>query len=154
VPDQATRAPRDYDDIPGTYVFDGEHSRKGYALNMFCMSLNQAANRETFRADPAAYLDRHRLTPEQRQAVEQRDWLGMLQLGGNIYYTFKLAIVDGLTMQDVGAKMSGVTTEEFSRMMLAGGRPIEGNRSKSAGSREDESASSREDRVGPEARRG
>ena len=34
------REPRDYDDIPGTYVFDGEHSRKGYHLNMFCMSLN------------------------------------------------------------------------------------------------------------------
>ena len=27
---------RDYRQIPGTYVFDGEHCRKGYALNMFC----------------------------------------------------------------------------------------------------------------------
>ena len=44
-----TRAPRDYDSIPGTYVFDGTHSRKGYALNMFCMSLNEAANRDAFR---------------------------------------------------------------------------------------------------------
>ncbi len=123
-----TRAGRDYDDIPGTYVFDGEHSRKGYALNMFCMSLNRAENREAFRADPQAYLDRFALTPEQRQAVNERDWLRMLQLGGNIYYTFKLAIVDGLSMQDVGALMSGVTTEEFSQMMLDGGRPIEGNR--------------------------
>ena len=114
---------RDYDDIPGTYVFDGEHSRKGYALNMFCMSLNQAANREAFAADPDAYLSRWDLTPEQRRAVTERNWLELLRLGGNIYYTFKLAIVDGLTMQDVGAAMSGITTEEFSAMMVAGGRP-------------------------------
>jgi protocatechuate 4,5-dioxygenase, alpha chain len=127
-PQSATRAPRDYDDIPGTYVFDGEHSRKGYALNMFCMSLNQAANREAFRADPGGYLDRHALTADQRKAVEERDWLGMLQLGGNIYYTFKLAIIDGLSMQDVGALMSGVTTPEFTQMMIDGGRPVEGNR--------------------------
>ena len=130
-PQSDARAPRDYDDIPGTYVFDGEHSRKGYALNMFCMSLNQAANREAFRADPQAYLDRYTLTPEQRGAVNNRDWLRMLQLGGNIYYTFKLAILDGLSMQDVGALMSGVTTPEFSQMMIDGGRSIDGNRSKS-----------------------
>lgn len=125
-----TRPPRDYDDIPGTYVFDGRRSRAGYALNMFCMSLNSPAGREAFVADPEAYLDGYDLTPEQRRAVLERDWLGMLRLGGNIYYTFKLAIVDGLSMQDVGAAMSGVTTEEFSTMMSEGGRPIEGNRSR------------------------
>ena len=125
---------RDYDDLPGTYVFDGRRSREGYALNMFCMSLNDEANRDAFRTDPEAYLDRYRLTPEQRAAVLERDWLGMLRLGGNIYYTFKLAILDGLTMQDVGALMSGVSTEEFSAMMVGGGRSVDGNRSK-AGAR-------------------
>jgi len=116
---------RRYDDIPGTYVFDGNHSRMGYALNMFCMSLNDGANREAFRADPSAYLDQHNLTAAQRTAVEERDWLGMLQLGGNIYYTFKLAIFDGLSMQQVGASMSAVTVEEFSQMMVDGGRRYE-----------------------------
>ena len=128
-----TREVRDYDDIPGTYVFDGEHSRIGYALNMFCMSLNEEPNRDAFRANPGEYLDGHDLTAAQRTAIENRDWLGMLQLGGNIYYTFKLAIFDGLSMQDVGASMSGVTTDEFSQMMISGGRSIEGNRSKTEG---------------------
>jgi len=122
------RTPRDYDDIPGTYVFDGTHSRRGYALNMFCMSLNDEPNRDAFRADPGAYLDRFSLSPEQRRAVEERDWLAMLQLGGNIYYTFKLAIFDGLSMQQVGGMMSGVTPEEFAQMMVNGGRPVDGNR--------------------------
>lgn len=121
---------KEYDDIPGTYVFDGTHSRKGYHLNMFCMSLNKAANREAFRTDPDSYLDKFPLKPEQRQAVVDRDWIAMLRLGGNIYYTFKIAIFDGLSMQNVGGKMSGVSEEEFKQMMINGGRPIVGNRYK------------------------
>lgn len=122
---------RTYSDIPGTYVFDSQHSMQGYHLNMFCMSLNQAENREKFRADEERYLDQFPLTLDQRQAVLTRDWVGMLRLGGNIYYTFKIAIFDGLSMQQVGALMSGVETEEFQKMMVDGGRPIEGNRFKS-----------------------
>lgn len=119
-----TNQKKPYDDIPGTYVFDGEHHRKGYALNMMCMSLNDPANREKFAADEEAYLDNWDLTPEQRTAVLERDWIGMLQLGGNIYYTFKIAIFDGLSMQYVGSKMSGITEEEFRQMMLDGGRNL------------------------------
>jgi len=126
VPD---RAPRDYDNIPGTYVMDGDHSRRGYALNMFCMSLNQAANRDAFRADESGYLNDYDLTDDQRDAILTRDWLGLLRLGGNIYYTFKLAIFDGLSMQQVGASMSDVEAAEFQQMMIDGGRSIEGNRS-------------------------
>lgn len=113
-----------YAGIPGTYVFDGEHHRKGYALNMMCMSLNDPANREKFAEDEAAYLEDWDLTPEQRQAVLDREWLEMLRLGGNIYYTFKIAIFDGLSMQHVGGQMSGVTEEEFRNMMIEGGRNL------------------------------
>ena len=119
---------RDYDDIPGTYVFDGQRAQQGYHLNMFCMSLNDAASRERFRADEPAYLEGYDLTREQRQAVLERDWLGMLQLGGNIYYTFKLAALDGLSMQDIGGAMSGISGGEFTQMMINGGRPVDGNR--------------------------
>ena len=115
-----------YHDIPGTYVLDGEHHRKGYALNMMCMSLNDPANREEFRADEEVYLDKFDLTTHQRRAVLERDWLEMLRLGGNIYYTFKIAIFDGLSMQFVGGKMSGVTEAEFKQMMLDGGRSPDG----------------------------
>ncbi|MEM7561781.1 MAG: protocatechuate 4,5-dioxygenase subunit alpha [Pseudomonadota bacterium] len=122
---------RDYDDIPGTYVFDGRRCREGYHLNMFCMSLNDAANRDMFRKNESAYLEKYPMSVSQKRAVLDRDWLGMLQLGGNIYYTFKLAIFDGLTMQHAGALMSGnsMTVDEFRQMMLDGGRPIDGNRS-------------------------
>jgi protocatechuate 4,5-dioxygenase alpha chain len=120
----------DYDSIPGTYVYDSERGRQGYALNMFCMSLNKPENRGLFKADQSAYLDRFTLTPEQRRAVLERDWLGMLKVGGNIYYTIKIAFCDGLTFQDVASMMSGVPKETYARMMLDGGRSADGNRFK------------------------
>lgn len=123
-------AARDYDDIPGTIVFDGRRSRRGYALNTFLMSLNDAGNREAFRADEAAYLDRYALDPDQRDAVLRRDWLRLLELGGNIYYTYKLAACDGMTFQDLAGEQTGMSAEAFAEMMRSGGRPIEGNRSR------------------------
>jgi len=121
----------DYHDIPGTYVFDAEHSRRGYHLNMFCMSLNDESNRAAFRADESAYLERFPMTAEQQAAVLQRQWNEMLRLGGNVYYTAKLAATDGLTFQDLAAKMTGMSPEAYRKMMIDGGRPIAGNRSKS-----------------------
>jgi protocatechuate 4,5-dioxygenase, alpha chain len=122
----------DYDTIPGTYVYDSERGRIGYPINMFCMSLNKAENRTCFKADEAAYLARFPLTAEQRRAVLERDWLGMLKCGGNIYYTIKIAFCDGLTFQDVAGMMSGVSKETYAQMMLAGGRSPDGNRYKEA----------------------
>ena len=120
----------DYDSIPGTYVYDAERGRVGYALNMFCMSLNKADNRKSFKENAPAYLDRFPLTPEQRRTVLERDWLGMLKVGGNIYYTIKIAFCDGLTFQDVAGMMSGVSKDAYAQMMLAGGRSPAGNRYK------------------------
>jgi protocatechuate 4,5-dioxygenase, alpha chain len=121
-------APRDYDDIPGTIVFDGRRSRRGYALNKFLMSLNQPANREAFRNDERAYLDRFAVDDEQREAVLRREWLRLIELGGNVYYTYKLAACDGMTFQDLAGEQTGMTAEGFAQMMLDGGRPAEGNR--------------------------
>jgi hypothetical protein len=57
-------------------------------------------------------------------------WLRMLELGGNIYYTFKLAASDGLTFQQLAALQTGVSEAEYQAMMVAGGRSVEGNRSR------------------------
>ena len=109
---------------------DGAHCRQGYRLNMFCMSLNEAANRDEFRTDEAAYIDKFKVTEAQKQAILDRDYLQMLRLGGNVYYTFKIAAFDDRSMQYIGGQMSGISEEEFKAMMVAGGRPISGNRSK------------------------
>ena len=116
-----------YRDIPGTFVFDAQHSRKGYHLNMFFMSLITAENRESFAADEDAYLNRYKLTDAQRKAVLERDWNGMLEQGGNVYYSLKLAAADGTPYEQAYALMAGMEREDFRNMMLSGGRPPEGN---------------------------
>ena len=119
-----------FQDIPGTILFDAEQSRIGYHLNQFCMSLMKADNRAAFKADERAYLDQWPMTEAQKQAVLDRDWNRMLQLGGNIYFTSKIAATDGLSFQQIAAIMSGVSQQDYAQMMLRGGRHIEGNRSK------------------------
>jgi protocatechuate 4,5-dioxygenase alpha chain len=111
-----------YHGIPGTTVFDAEQSRKGYHLNMFCMSLMKAANRERFKADSRAYLDEWPMTEEQKQAVLDRDYNGMIALGGNIYFLAKIFATDGKSFQYAAALMTGMSQEDYARMMLAGGR--------------------------------
>jgi protocatechuate 4,5-dioxygenase alpha chain len=120
--------PNDYDDIPGTTVFDAQRSRQGYHLNMFCISLMKPDNRALFKADERLYLDRCPMTEEQKQAVLERDWNRMIRLGGNIYYLAKLFFTDHKSFQHVAAIMTGSTQEEYAEMMLKGGRPPEGNR--------------------------
>ena len=121
---------RAYDDIPGTVVFDARQSRKGYHLNMFCMSLMSPANRAAFKAGEAAYLTKFTMTDEQRDAVLKRDWTRMLELGGNVFCMVKLAVFDGTPFQHVNAIMTGMSITEYEDMMNAGGRPMAGNRSK------------------------
>ena len=121
----------EYEDIPGTFVFDAAKARKGYGINDFCMTLLKAEKREAFKANEAEYLKQFELTPEQTESILKRQWNRMLELGGNIYFTAKLGATDGLSFQQVAAKMTGSTQEEYAAMMLNGGRSVEGNRSKS-----------------------
>jgi len=121
------------DDIPGTTVFTADRARKGYHLNEFCMSLMKAENRDRFHADERAYLDEWPMTEEQKQAVLDRDYGKLLELGGNIYFLAKLFASDGLSYVQAVSTMTGMSVEDYQKMMLAGGRNIEGWRSKSKG---------------------
>ena len=111
-----------YTDIPGTTVFDAEQSRKGYHLNMFCMSLMKPANRERFKSDERAYLNEWPMTEDQKQAVIDRDYNRMLSLGGNVYFLAKIFATDGKSFQYAAALMTGMSQDDYARMMLEGGR--------------------------------
>src|SRR3954452_13708803 len=135
-----TRRPQDYDDIPGTFVFDAERSRQGYGVNMFCMSLMKEENRKAFKADEAGYLEKFQLTDEQRDAILKREYNQLLELGGNIYFLAKLGATDGHSFQHMAAIMTGSKQEDYAKMMLAGGRSVEGNRSRSGAEKRAKSA--------------
>ena len=108
--------------LPGTPIFDGETSRRGLRMNKLFMSLRTAENRERFLADEAAYCASFGLSPEQQQAVLDRDWQAMIDLGGSIFYVYKLAMMDGRSMQYLGGVFTGMGEEDFLAAMRAGGR--------------------------------
>ena len=129
-------APRDIhqylaelEDIPGTRVFTAKRAREGYHLNQFAMSLMKPENRERWKADEAAYLQDWKLTDEQKAAVLARDYNTLLDLGGNIYFMAKVFSTDGQSFLQAVSTMSGMSLDDYSAMMVAGGRSPEGLRS-------------------------
>ena len=108
--------------IEGTTVFDGKQAMKGYQLNKMCYSFNGAEAREAFLADPEGYMEKFGLNDGQKQAVRDKNVLAMIEQGGNIYYLAKLAGIFKLSVQDVGAQQTGVTTEEFKQKLLDAGK--------------------------------
>lgn len=122
-----------FDDIPGTTVFTVNRSRLGFELNQFCMSLRSPANRDRFHNDEHAYLDEWKMSQAQKQAVLDRDFNAMLKLGGNVYFLSKIFASDGLSYVQAVSTMTDMSVEQYQAMMLAGGRSVEGWRSKKEG---------------------
>lgn len=120
-----------YSDIPGTVVFDSDQAAKGYHLNQFCISLRLQSNRDAFKAEPDKYIDQFPMSAEQREAALTQNWNRLLELGGNIYYTSKLAAFHGINFQELAGLMTGMGSADYRKMMINGGRSIAGNRYKS-----------------------
>lgn len=129
-------APRDihaylaeFDDIPGTRVYTAKRARAGYHMNQFAMSLMKPENRARFKAGERAYLDEWKLSEEQKQAILDRDYNRCLDLGGNIYFLAKVFSTDGQSFLQAVGTMTGMSTEDYQAMMVAGGRSPLGVRS-------------------------
>lgn len=121
---------KQFEDLPGTTIFTIEKARDGFALNQFCMSLRTEENRKEFLADEAAYLDNWEMSPEQKEAVLTRNFQQMLDTGGNVYFLSKIFASEGLSYVQAVSTMTDMNVEQYQAMMLAGGRDIEGWRSK------------------------
>lgn len=119
----------EFEDIPGTRVYTARRARVGYHLNQFAMSLMKPGNRERWRANERAYLDEWPMSEDQKQAVLDRDYNRMLDLGGNIYFLSKIFSTDGQSFAEAVSTMTGMSFEDYRAMMNAGGRSPEGARS-------------------------
>jgi protocatechuate 4,5-dioxygenase alpha chain len=117
------------EDIPGTTVFTAKRSREAYHLHKFCMSLMDPANRAAFKDHERAYINKFRMSEEQKRAVQDRDFNTLIDLGGNIYFLVKLSNTDGWSTQRAVGSMTGMTADEYAAMMRGGGRSPEGQRS-------------------------
>jgi protocatechuate 4,5-dioxygenase, alpha chain len=105
--------------LEGTYLFDGVRAQKNYPLNKMCMSLVEAKNRAAFKADELSYCAKYRLNQETTDLVVSRNWIGLIRSGGNIYYVFKLAAIDHVSMQQIGAQQNNMTVEQFREKLNA-----------------------------------
>ena len=99
--------------IADTSIFDLRASRRGYRLNKMCGSLCSPANREEFKRDEDAYMDRFSLSEEEKDLIRQRDFAGMIRAGMNIYFMLKIGSVTGTSLYRMGAQMRGETYEQF-----------------------------------------
>lgn len=106
------------DDLPDTPLFDRARSLRGYNLNRMAMALRDPANREAFRRDESAFIDRFGLDPEQKAAVLAQDWREMVRLGGNVFYILKIAAIHPARVTEIGAKQAGMDHDTFLRERL------------------------------------
>jgi protocatechuate 4,5-dioxygenase, alpha chain len=94
-------------EIPGTTVFTGERSRRGYRLNRMANSLSDPENRARFLGDETGYMAGMGLGEAEQDAVRRRDWAQMLADGGNIYLLLKIGATVGQSVLDMQKQMRG-----------------------------------------------
>lgn len=99
--------------IPETPLFDRERSLRGYRLNKMANALGDPANREAFKENEEAFLDRFGLSAEEKAAVMARDWHEMVRLGGNLFFILKISAVDPVPITQIGAAQAGMSHEQF-----------------------------------------
>lgn len=99
--------------LKDTFVFTGERSAQGYAMNKLASSMTVPDNREEFLADEDAYMDRFGLPEDQKDMIRRRDWAAMIEAGGNIYLIMKIAATLGIILFAMGAQMRGETLDNF-----------------------------------------
>lgn len=104
-------------EIPGTVVFTGERSERGYRLNRLAMSLTDPGNRTRFLADEAGYMRDMDLVVEEIDIVRRRDWAAMIEHGGSVYLMLKIAATVGQTLLQMGAQMRRITLPELMASM-------------------------------------
>jgi len=99
--------------IQGSEVFDLALSWRGYRINKMCNALSQAHQRDAFKCDEEAFMAAFGLRDEEKALVRARDFSGLLDAGGNIYFLLKLGVVTGNGLYMMGAKMRGESYEQF-----------------------------------------
>ena len=104
--------PPDFDlEAPGTYLYSGPDSTRGWRINRFGLSLKDPARRAAFLADEAGYVADFGLSEDEAALVAARDWTGLIKAGGHLQAVLKLAATLGMNLYHIGAHNSGTDAE-------------------------------------------
>ena len=101
------------DVISGAYVFTGERSARGYALNKMANSLSRPENRAKFQTDEAGYMRGLGCSGPEIDLVRRRDWKAMMEHGASIYLLLKIGAAVGVPLPEIGAHTAGMTLAEY-----------------------------------------
>ena len=99
--------------IPDTSIFDLRLSRRGARLNRMCAALCSPAERDAFKRDEEAFMQRFALTEKEKDLIRKRDFKGLIEAGMNIYAMLKVGSATGNSLYRMGAQMRGESYEEF-----------------------------------------
>jgi hypothetical protein len=86
-------------------LFDEQTATRGIRLNKAAYSLKHAEQRELFAKDEEAWMEQFGLTPEERELMRARDWIGLWRAGMSIYVMVKLSGVTGVPLPEIGRQM-------------------------------------------------
>ncbi len=104
----------DSDLLPaGCYAMGGAASARAYRMNRFCHSLLVPAERDAFKADPAAAMRAAGLSTEETAMVNAHDWLALVRHGVSPFLLFRLSGAMGSGLAATGAQMRGQPLKEF-----------------------------------------
>ena len=78
-----------------------------------CSALCSPAEREAFKRDEEAFMERFSLSEHEKQLVRSRDFKGLIEAGTNIYALLKIGSATGNSLYRMGAQMRGESYEEF-----------------------------------------
>ena len=107
--------------IKDTYVFELEMSDRGRRINNLAECLTSQENRDQFKADTNAFMDRFQLTEAEKKLIDDNDWLNLVKAGGNIYNVVRIAALFDVGLYPLGAQQLGVSYEEFLKTRSAKG---------------------------------
>jgi len=78
-----------------------------------CTALCSPAERDAFKRDEEAFMQRFSLSAEEKDLIRKRDFSGLIEAGMNIYAMLKIGSATGNSLYRMGAQMRGETYEQF-----------------------------------------
>jgi len=78
-----------------------------------CAALCSPAEREAFKRDEEAFMERFSLNEQEKHLIRRRDFKGLIEAGMNIYAMLKIGSATGNSLYRMGAQMRGESYEEF-----------------------------------------
>ena len=78
-----------------------------------CAALCSPAERDAFKKDEEAFMERFSLHEQEKHLIRSRDFKGLIEAGMNIYAMLKVGSATGNSLYRMGAQMRGESYEQF-----------------------------------------